>query len=133
MTTELLGQGWGFPIRPAADGRIRLVRGERKIRESIWLILSTAPGERVMRARFGAGLSQAVFAPNDPRERAIIAARAREALIHHEPRIDVLDVRAEADPDEPGRVLVHVDYRIRSNNAIHNLVYPFYITEGGGA
>jgi uncharacterized protein len=26
-------------------------------------------------------------------------------------------------------LLIRVDYRIRANNAIGNLVYPFYITE----
>ena len=27
-------------------------------------------------------------------------------------------------------LLVRVDYRVRSTNAIHNYVYPFYIQEG---
>ncbi len=130
MSTELIGRGWGFPIRPDSDGRLRLVSGDRKIRESIWLILSTAQGERVMRWDFGAGLPRAVFAPNDPRERADVAARARKALVRYEPRIDVLDVRVDADPSEPGRVFVRVDYRVRANNAVFNLVYPFYVTEG---
>ena len=30
-------------------------------------------------------------------------------------------------------LLIRVDYRIRSNNAFYNLVYPFYIREGEGA
>jgi hypothetical protein len=28
-------------------------------------------------------------------------------------------------------MLIRIDYRIRSNNASNNLVYPFYINEGG--
>jgi phage baseplate assembly protein W len=130
MRDELVGSGWPFPVRPGADGRLRLRGGERKIRESIWIILATAPGERVMRPGFGAGLPAEVFAPNDPRARALLATRAREALVRHEPRIDVLDVRVDPDPDEEGRVLVQVDYRVRANNAVFNLVYPVYLTEG---
>ncbi|MBI4539745.1 MAG: GPW/gp25 family protein [Gemmatimonadetes bacterium] len=130
MSEEVIGRGWPFPVRPGPDGRLRLVGAERKIRESIWIILATAPGERVMRPDFGAGLPRDVFSPNDPRNRALIATRAREALIRHEPRIDVLDVRAEVDPDEDSRVLVQVDYRVRANNAVFNLVYPLYLTEG---
>ena len=130
MSDDVLGRGWAFPVRPDASGRLRLLGGERKIQESIWMILATAPGERLMRADFGAGLPRDVFSPNDPRNRALIARRAREALIRHEPRIDVLDVRVESDVDEESRVLVHVDYRVRVNNAAFNLVFPLYLTEG---
>jgi hypothetical protein len=130
MQDELIGRGWPFPVRPGPDGRLRLRAGDRKVRESIWLILATAPGERVMRPGFGAGLPRELFSPNDPRQRALLAHRAREALLRHEPRIDVLDVRAEPDPAEEGRVLLQVDYRLRANNAVFNLVYPVYLTEG---
>lgn len=130
MADDVIGRGWPFPVRPGPDGRLRLVAGERKIQDSIWLILATAPGERVMRPRFGAGLPREVFSPNEPRNRALIAARAREALLRHEPRIDVLDVRVEADPDHDARVLIEVDYRVRINNAVFNLVYPLYLQEG---
>jgi len=130
MSEEVIGRGWPFPIRPGPDRRLRLIGGERKIRESIWTILATAPGERVMRPQFGAGLPRDVFSPNDPRNRALIATRVKDALIRHEPRIDVLDVRVDPDPDEDSRVLVQVDYRVRANNAVFNLVYPLYLTEG---
>jgi hypothetical protein len=29
-------------------------------------------------------------------------------------------------------LLVRVNYRVRSNNAMSNMVYPFYVTEGAG-
>jgi hypothetical protein len=53
-----------------------------------------------------------------------------EALSLLENRIDVLDIEVDTSPSTPSLVLVRVDYRIRSNNAIGNLVYPFYIREG---
>ena len=130
MSLDVIGRGWPFPVRPGPDGRLRLIGGERKIQQGIWIILATGPGERVMRPEFGAGLPRDVFSPNDPRNRALIAVRAREALIRNEPRIDVLDVRVDADPDEDSRVLIHVDYRVRVNNAVYNLVFPLYLTEG---
>jgi phage baseplate assembly protein W len=130
MSQDLIGRGWPFPVRPGPDGRIRLLGGERKIQQSIWTILATGPGERVMRPEFGAGLPRDVFSPNDPRSRAVIATRAWGALINNEPRIDLLDVRVDPDSAEPSRVLVQVDYRIRANNAVFNLVFPLYLTEG---
>jgi hypothetical protein len=40
-------------------------------------------------------------------------------------------VDAESSPEAPNLLLIRVSYRIRANNALGNLVYPFYITEGG--
>ena len=54
----------------------------------------------------------------------------RRALVSYEQRIDVLGVAAETTDAEPSLLLIRVDYRIRANNAIGNLVYPFYNTEG---
>jgi hypothetical protein len=39
-------------------------------------------------------------------------------------------VRASTTPEQPNVLLVRVDYRVRSNNTLGNLVYPFYVTEG---
>jgi uncharacterized protein len=83
-----------------------------------------------MLPKFGAGLPRDVFAPSDPRRYALIEERSRTALLRHEPRIDVLAVRAEPDADEDARVLVHIDYRVRANNAVFNLVFPYYLVEG---
>jgi phage baseplate assembly protein W len=53
----------------------------------------------------------------------------RRALVMFESRIDVLDVSAESAPAEPNLLLIRVDYRLRENNAIGNLVYPFFLLE----
>ena len=37
---------------------------------------------------------------------------------------------ADSAPEEPNLLLVRINYRIRANNALGNLVYPFYIGEG---
>lgn len=54
----------------------------------------------------------------------------REALTTYEPRIDVLDVQVESPPGQANLLLIRVSYRLRDTNAMANLVYPFYITEG---
>lgn len=127
---SFLGSGIGFPLAVGPDGGLRLAAGEASITASIWLILSTAPGERVMNSGFGCGLQDLVFAPNTAATHAQIAHHVQEALLRFEPRIDVLDVRVEASGDLANLLLVSIDYRIRENNALNNLVYPFYITEG---
>jgi len=129
-TRKFLGVGWKFPLQVDARGRIASARYEQRIEESIYLILSTAPGERVMMPRFGCSMHNMVFAPNNSSTRTLIVDQVRRALIDYEPRIDVLNVSSETAEGQSNLLLIRVDYRIRGNNALANIVYPFYITEG---
>lgn len=127
---EHLGVGWKFPLAVGPTGGLELSRYEEDVREAIWIILATARGERQMEPRFGCGIHELVFASINAATVAEIATRVRDALTEWEPRIDLLDVTVEAPAGQESLLLIRVDYRIRSTNAFHNLVYPFYITEG---
>jgi phage baseplate assembly protein W len=131
MTTNegFLGRGWRFPIKPNSMGMLDLTEQDEPVRNSIFLILSTAPGERLMRPDYGCGIHDLVFQPNTPNIRGTVQALVRKSLIQWEPRIDVLDVRAETEPDQPNQLIIRIDYRLRQNNALFNLVYPFFLRE----
>lgn len=129
---EFLGKGWRFPIRVNGRGGLSFVSGAQSIAESIWIILSTPLKSRTMRPRFGCGIHDYVFAPNNATTRALITQQVQRSLLRWEPRIDVLDVRIESHPETPNTLMINVDYRIRANNAFHNVVYPFYLNEGQG-
>ena len=129
-TRDFLGVGWKFPLQVTPNGRIAQARYEQRIEESVYLILSTAKGERVMLPEFGCGIHDLVFAPNNTTTLALVVHNIRQALVAYEPRIDVLDIIPETAPEQPNLLLIRISYRIRANNAIGNLVYPFYITEG---
>lgn len=129
---DFLGKGWKFPIRVNGRGGLSFVSNKQSIAESIWIILGTPPNTRIMEPRFGCGIHNYVFAPNNANATATITQEVQRALFRWEPRIDVLDVRTESNPETPNTLLIYVDYRIRANNAFHNLVYPFYINEGQG-
>jgi uncharacterized protein len=128
---EFLGVGWKFPIQTSPNGKIAQSRYESRIEESIYLILNTAAGERVMLPNFGSGLHELVFAPNDAMTRSGIVQRVRQALVAYEPRIDVLEIDVENAPETPNLLLIRINYQIRANNTMGNLVYPFYLREGG--
>lgn len=127
---EILGTGWRFPLRPNARGGFAWSSAEQDIEESIWIILGTSPGERQMLPQFGCGIHRYVFAPNSPNTRGSIAEDVRASLSTWEPRIDLTDIRVDATPDDPARLFVRIDYRVRRTNTFHNLVYPFYLREG---
>lgn len=129
MSREFLGVGWQFPMRINSRGGLSYSSNEQKIEESIWIILSTAKGERVMEPNFGCGIHDYVFAPNNAGTRGSIAYEVQAALTEFEPRVNLESVRVESFPDSDNRLLIYVDYRVRTNNAKRNLVYPFYLTE----
>ena len=124
---EFLGVGWSFPVAADDSGRIGLARHEELIRQAIWIILDTVPGERVMRPDFGCGIHDLVFTVNSAATSGRISAAVRQALIRWEPRIDTLEVAATTDADQPERLLIRIDYRVRATNNRFNLTYPFYL------
>lgn len=130
MARDFLGTGLKFPLQVNASGALATASNEERVAESIAFILATAAGERVMRPEFGCGIHELVFKPNNELTRGAVAHSVRRALVGSEPRIDVLDVQVESAVDQQNLLLIRVDYRIRANNAFHNLVYPFFIKEG---
>jgi Bacteriophage baseplate protein W len=128
-TRDFLGIGWKFPLQVTPSGAIAQSRYEQRIEESIFLILSTAPGERAMLPEFGCGIHELVFAPNNAATISRVTQSVRKALTSFELRIDVQEVEAEAAPGRDNLLLIRIGYRIRANNAVGNLVYPFYIEE----
>lgn len=128
---DFLGRGWAYPLTTSANGP-RYTAGADKIRQSIWLILSTAKGERPMLPDFGCGVHDLVFAANTAGFRGLVTAEVRDAITRWEPRVDVLEVRVESPDDARNRVIISIACRIRENNAALNLVYPFFLNEGLG-
>lgn len=128
-TREFLGVGWKFPLQVTPGGKIAQARYEQRIEEAIYLILSTAKGERLMLPDFGCGIHDLVFAPNNAGTEAMVVQTVRTALVAYEPRIDVLDINVETPPEQLNLLLIRISYQIRANNALGNLVYPYYISE----
>lgn len=132
LNRAFLGTGWKFPVRANPAGGLSWSVGEQSVQEAIWIILGTALGERQMLPSFGCGIQDLVFAPNNATTQANVSHLVKQALAQGEPRIDVLDVNVSSSPDEANVLLIRVDYRIRANNAMNNMVYPFFATEGTG-
>ncbi len=122
---DFRGRGWSFPVEPA--GEVTAAEGQDKIRQAIWLILSTAPGERVMRPDFGCGIHDLVFAVNDAATTGRVESLVREALMHWEPRIEIRHVTANPDPRQSACLRIEIEYQVRATDDRFNLVYPFYL------
>jgi len=124
---DFIGKGVMFPMRVDQTGSIALTGGADDLISSIRMILSTAPGERVMRPRFGCSIWELLFEPINANTIGLMAVAVREALGQWEPRIDVQDVIVDPDDNDKGMVRIGVTYTVRSTNDRRNLVYPFYV------
>jgi phage baseplate assembly protein W len=134
MSQGFLGSGWSYGLADGAEGigldangRVLEASDEEKIRQSIWLILSTAPGERVARPDFGCGIHDLVFATQSPGAFGAIEAAVEDALDQWEPRIDVDSVSSSLDSFDDATLLIEIQYTVRATNSRYNLVYPFYL------
>ena len=143
MSKPFLGVGWPFPLADANGqprinrdvgnvGSLKLSEYEDSVRESIWIVLGTARGERVMRPDFGCGIYDLVFEVNSASIAGRVAQEVRSALLYFEPRIDVLDVKVQPGGSNGEEMLINIDYQVRATNNVFNLVYPFYLERSPG-
>lgn len=106
-----------------AAGGAAMVEGDESIRQAILMLLSTTPGERVMRPAYGSRLHRLLFMPNDDTTAGLAIHYVRQALLRWEPRVEVLDVDAQADPDASWRLNILLRYRVRASLGIGTIAY----------
>ncbi|GAB59481.1 GPW/gp25 family protein [Rheinheimera nanhaiensis] len=129
--TAFIGLGWAFPPRFGVRQRqAGMVSDEQDIEQSLHILLSTRPGERVMQPEYGCALQRYVFSALDDHVLANIIAAIEHAVLFYEPRIRLLDVAPDLTQLYDGVLLLQLSYQIRSSNSRHNMVYPFYLLEG---
>lgn len=131
MSQDFVGAGFSFPIALDESGRVVLVREEDTIRRALWLILSTALGERAMRPDFGCGLHDYVFADASALTLGRLASAVEQAILKWEPRVALESLDVRPAPDDPTCVLIELSVQILAISTSLNMVYPFYL--GGGS
>ncbi len=128
---QFLGRGWAFPPEFDRESRApRMVEREDDIRESLRILLSTAPGERIMRPDYGCGLRRLVFDVINESVLAEIRDLVRRAVLFFEPRVTLEGIEFDTSRSMDGCLGLHLEYSIRGTNTRSNLVYPFYLQEG---
>lgn len=128
---SFLGKGWGFP--PSFDEKtlsVEMVSDEADIHQSLFILFSTSPGERIMNPHYGCDLNKMVFEKISDSLRSSIISTVSNAILHFEPRITVENVEVIVVSHEDGLLHIMVDYTIIQTNSRRNIVYPYYLLEG---
>jgi uncharacterized protein len=99
-------------LQLAPTGKIALLNSDASIRQSILLLLSTRPGERVMHPDYGCNLHQLVFSPNDDTTAGLAIYYVRQAIERWIPRIQILYLDAGRNPDHPAQLDIVLEFRL---------------------
>lgn len=113
--------GWPLLPVPDANGQLHYPSLAQSVRELIQVLLSTRPGEQLMRPSFGAGLENLLTEPNTVATRSRIKDLVEDALKRWEPRIVVdgiaVDPVSDAATGVADGVRVEIAYRHKRTGA----------------
>jgi phage baseplate assembly protein W len=131
VETQFLGTGWAFP--PTFDWRTKeavLVSEVEDIEQSLHILLSTIPGERVMQPAYGCGIKRMVFENINDSTITEIKDIVSKAVLFFEVRITLHEIEIDLADLMDGLVRLKLDYTVRTTNTRTNMVYPLYLREG---
>lgn len=126
-----LGRGWSFPptFDPATTS-VRMVSEEEDIIQSLYILFTTRPGERVMHPRYGCDLFSQVFERIDTLTETFMEGLIADAVLYFEPRITLEEIAFNEDDAQDGLLYIRLVYTVRKTNSRSNVVFPFYLREG---
>ncbi len=122
--------GEGPGLRLSQSGGITTVEDTAAIRQSILLLISTLPGERVMRPDYGCDLHRLAFAPNDDATAGLAIYYVRQALAQWEPRAEVVELDAVRNPEDPERLEIVLRYRLRASQQMDQVTFSLSLAGG---
>lgn len=128
-----LGRGWEFPpqfiIKDYYQG-IAMTEEEEDIRQSLHILLSTIPGERIFRPEYGCNTKAWVFSKINTTQATLIKDDIEQAILVGEPRITLENIEIADQDFMEGRLDIQLYYYVKGTNSRSNMVYPFYLEEG---
>jgi phage baseplate assembly protein W len=111
----------------AATGGIEMVEEKDSVRQAIFLLLSTIPGERVMRPDYGCDLYKLIFAPNDQTTAGLAIHYVKQAIERWEKRVEILYLDAYNDRQNQEKLNIVMEYRLRAMQTIDQLNFSLHL------
>ena len=108
-------------LQHGTGGALATVTDTESVRQSLLLLLTTRPGERVNRPDYGCRVFQLAFEPADQTTAGLAEYFVSRAIEMWEHRIDVLALHAEVSDDAPHVLQIGVAYRIRATGGTDEL------------
>jgi hypothetical protein len=126
-----LGIGWKFPpVFNRNLGSVEMISEENDINESLFILLSTRPGERTMMPTYGCDLSFLLFENMDATLINRMKNNISQAILKFEPRITLEDIAIDTSRVYDGVLQAVIIYTVNQTNSRSNFVFPYYLIEG---
>ena len=125
------GIGWSFPPTFQKNAReVSMASDVEDIEQSLTILLGTIKGERVMHPSFGCNLDEMLFESYNLTVKNYLIDLVKTAILFYEARIEPTKISINESFIHEGKVLIEIEYIVRSTNSRFNMVYPYYINEG---
>ncbi|WP_028234518.1 GPW/gp25 family protein [Pseudobutyrivibrio sp. MD2005] len=122
-----LGKSMKFPPQvDPATGRFVVSSGRDSVRESLYLILMTAVGERIMNPNFGTKMMSYTFMDTSLTMLNIFTSELRNTILEQETRISDVDINVDPNSKE-GALIINIDYYLVDSDFMDSFVFPFYL------
>ncbi len=124
-------RGWKFPVEiDSQTGKFKTVQGDEDIEDAIKIILTTKKGERIGNPQFGSNLFNYIFTSVNYTELKEMEYEIIQALTMWEPRIKELEVEAQMDSGNVGRVSISIKYMTDKSITPDEFNFKFEVNEG---
>lgn len=128
LNKEIVGYGISFPsFFDTSLGSTTVNTGIQRINQSLYLILSTRKGERVMLPDFGIDLHKYLFEVINSQFTEHLKLAVKEVITKWEKRIIINNLDILEYPRMPNTIGIKIDYTINKTKVDGNYVFPYTI------
>jgi hypothetical protein len=121
ILTRIFGRGWAFPPAFSIDDGVVMANGAEDVRQSLRILFSTEPGERIMRDGYGCALYDVMFENINGDLTSNIEARVVDAILRYEPRANLTRIRVYQSRTNSSTVSVEVTYCLRGGDVAQRM------------
>lgn len=123
---EYKNRGWNFPIDvDYQTGNIKMTDLKDDIRQSIFILLSTLPGERLVHKDYGCNLSQFMFEPITYELIRKIHKEVLTAIMKWEKRIQNIEIDILNDVNVETAIVISIKYIIPKIGDVDHIYYTY--------
>ncbi|MFJ3368111.1 GPW/gp25 family protein [Pseudomonas sp. NPDC086251] len=127
---KVYGRGWAFPPVFSPETGVAMVAGSEDVRQSLIILFSTLPGERIMRENYGCDLNTFMFANINAGLTTEIESQIYDSVLNFESRAQVTSITIEQSSEALSTLLVQVVYRLRGSDIAQKLITRLDIGNG---
>ena len=122
---------WQFPPSFKQPGvSPEVVEGEASIDQSIYVVLSTQVGERLLDTSYGSNLSNYLFENIDDMILSDIREDVARAIEQYETRVILEEIQFDTGDIYDNRLNIQISYQVEDSDNLRTMTYPMELPSG---